>query len=126
MSSRAYFYVTPSPSLSPRAHFLSPRALFFVAPSGSEGSLGTCVPREDKKESVLRDDTVEGCRPEPFSVTPSPLFVTPSESEGSLGTCVPREDKKESVLRDDILGRRPEGSEGCLATARQDNKKDDR
>jgi hypothetical protein len=27
-----------------------------VAPSGSEGSLGTCVPREDKKKSVPRKD----------------------------------------------------------------------
>jgi hypothetical protein len=48
------FFVTPSPSLSPRAlffvapsPFLSPRALF-VAPSGSEGSLGPCLLRDDK------------------------------------------------------------------------------
>jgi len=43
-----------------------------------------------------------------FIVTPSlPFFVAPSASEGSLGTYAPRED---------ILGRRPERSEGSLAT----------
>ncbi len=60
------------------------------------------------------------CRPKPtflsprayFFVAPSPsFFVAPSGSEGSLGTCVPR---------DDILGRRREGSEGCLAIVRLD------
>jgi hypothetical protein len=71
--------------MSPRASLfchleplsLSPRASLFVAPSVSEGSLGTYVPREDKKGSVLRDDKKEN---------------------------VPREDKKESVLRDDTVG----------------------
>jgi len=61
-----------------------PEPTFFVAPSGSEGSLGTYVPRDDKKESVLRDDKKES---------------------------VPREDKKESVPRDDIPMHRRERSE---------------
>ena len=61
--------------------------------ASAEGSLGTCVPREDKKEraprvdkkeSVSREDRVGGCRPK--------------QSEGS-----------------------PHG--GCLAIARQDKKK---
>ena len=60
--------------------------------ASAEGSLGTCVPREDKKEraprvdkkeSVSREDRVGGCRPK--------------QSEGS-----------------------PHG--GCLANARQDKK----
>ena len=56
---------------------MSFRAYFYVAPSESEGSLGTCVPREDKKESVPREDIKES---------------------------VPREDKKGSVLREDTVG----------------------
>ena len=56
---------------------MSFRAYFYVAPSESEGSLGACVPREDKKESVPRED-----------------------KKGS----VLRDDKKGSVLRDDTVG----------------------
>ena len=37
------FFVTPS-----YPFFVAPSALIFVAPSGSEGSLVTCVPWQDK------------------------------------------------------------------------------
>jgi hypothetical protein len=63
----------------------------------AEGSLGTGVPREDKKGGVPREDTVGGCHPEPF--------------------LSPR-----GVRRGVSLGRRPERSEGCLANARQDKR----
>jgi hypothetical protein len=88
--------------LSPEANFLCrPEPLSFVTPSGSEGSLGTCVPRDDKKGSVPRENSMGGSRPETtflspeanFLCRPEPLsFVTPSGSEGSP------------------WGRRPEGS----------------
>jgi len=76
MSLRTYFYVTPSPCavtpsllfLSPRGVSrggpsalaclgktrweMSPRASFFCRPERSEGSLGTCMPREDKVGNV--------------------------------------------------------------------------
>jgi hypothetical protein len=52
----------------------------FIHPSVSEGSLGTCVPREDKKGSVSQED-----------------------KKGS----VLRDDRRGSVLRDDTDGLSP-------------------
>jgi hypothetical protein len=57
---------------------------------------------------------------------PEPFFVAPSVSEGSLGTCVPRDDFPKRRSERSEEGRRPERSDGCLAIARQDNKKDAR
>jgi len=49
------------------------------------------VPRDDKKGSVLRDDTVEGCRPEP-------LFVAPRrQPRGLLWDAVPSEARDASL-----------------------------
>jgi len=85
----------------------------FIHPSVSEGSLGTCVPRENKKGSVLRDDT-DGLSPRApllchseVQGEGSPMKRHPEQSEGSLGTGVPRENKKGSVLRDDTDGLSP-------------------
>jgi len=55
---------------------------------------------------------------------PEPFFVVPSVSKGSLGTCLLRDDIPKRRSERSEEGRRPERSEGCLAIARQDNKKD--
>jgi|GEM_PF-1959632 len=78
-------------------------------PERSEGSLGTSVPWEDKKESVPREDPVGGCHPEP-------------QGEGSLGACAPRDDIPGRCPERSERGRRPERSEECLAIARQDKR----
>jgi hypothetical protein len=135
---RAYFFVAPRlkprgpPSLffvAPSPFLCRPEHPFFVAPSASEGSLGTCVPREDTVENVAPSLS---------------FYVAPSASEGSLGAYAPWNDKKKhaeplflspraqargpSALTclgktslgtpsrtKCLMGRRPERSEGCLA-----------
>ena len=82
--------------LSPQAYFFCRPEPFFVAPSASEGSPGTGVPREDKKKSapredipgrrpersegclaIARHDMVGGCHPEPYFLTPRAYFLSP-------------------------------------------------
>jgi len=84
---RSYLFL-----LLPRAYFFClPEPTFFCLPERSEGSLGTCVPRDYKKGSVLRDDTVEGCRPEP-------LFVAPRrQPRGLPGDAIPNEVSRDAV-----------------------------
>jgi len=72
-----------------------------VAPSGSEGSLGAYVPRDDKKGSVPRQDKVGRC-----------LATLGMTGKRTLGRTkwrgMPSREKC-------LMGRRPERSEGCLA-----------
>jgi len=137
------FFVAPSPLLFCRPEhllFVTPNASFchpepsFVAPNGARGPLfslslpqGGDFSLRSKRQGRGVAPNAPLCRPEPspFLSPRAPPFVTPSlllfchpeRSEGSLGAYAPREDIPMSRPELSEGGRRPERSEGCLATA---------
>jgi hypothetical protein len=99
-------------SLSMTGWRMSPRASFFVAPSEARGPLAlTCLGRT-KREACLGRTRWEMSPRASFFCHPEAL----AEGSHPWGR---RSERSEE-------GRRPERSEGCLAIARQDNKKDAR